>query len=113
MATGRLGCCLREPCNTCKLRASPVSQPGNACVKANDWWGERGHRWFTRYAGWAPGQLQLECESGVWLVAAAGRGVVLASGKETGEEFWHKVLTLMGGDYAALSREVRNSQNQT
>jgi putative transcriptional regulator len=63
-------------------------------------------RWFTRYAGWAPGQLQHECAGGVWFTAAAGRGVILASEHETGRVLWHKVLELMGGDYADLSQRV-------
>lgn len=64
-------------------------------------------RWFNRYAGWGPGQLEAECLSGVWFPAAAGSSVILNSQNLTGKEMWHTILDMMGGDYAALSKNVR------
>ena len=53
-------------------------------------------RWFTRYSGWGPGQLQRECASGVWFTAAASSAFVLQQGAEdrgaSGREMWHQVL---------------------
>jgi len=66
-------------------------------------------RWFTRYAGWAPGQLEAECQQGVWFTAAAGKDLVLQRVTGTGQEMWHQVLELMGGEYADLSRAMRVS----
>eukprot|EP00884_Botryococcus_braunii_P007707 jgi/Botrbrau1/16938/Bobra.49_2s0007.1 len=63
-------------------------------------------RWFTRYAGWAPGQLQHECRSAVWFTAAAGRGVIMGAENTPGQTFWLQVLALMGGEYAELSDRV-------
>jgi putative transcriptional regulator len=67
---------------------------------------------LTRYAGWGPGQLEEEVRRGVWIVAAASRDVIL--GRYTlsepaleGDNVWHHVLQLMGGDYAGLSEAVR------
>lgn len=52
-------------------------------------------RWFTRYSGWGPGQLQRECASGVWFTAAASSAFILQQGEKdrgaTGREMWHQV----------------------
>ncbi len=72
---------------------------------------------LTRYAGWGPGQLEEEIKAGVWIVSAASRDVILGrysvrqrlSGVEKigdGDDMWHSVLQLMGGEYAALSEAV-------
>jgi putative transcriptional regulator len=71
---------------------------------------------LTRYAGWGPGQLEEEVRRGVWIVAAASRDVIMgryepgSSGSELlahGDDGWHRVLQLMGGEYAGLSDAVR------
>lgn len=72
---------------------------------------------LTRYAGWGPGQLEEEIKAGVWIVAAASRDVIMGrystgqglSGVARiahGDDAWHSVLQLMGGEYAALSNAV-------
>lgn len=72
---------------------------------------------LTRYAGWGPGQLEQEIKAGVWIVSAASRDVILGqyytkqklSGTAKigdGDDVWHSVLQLMGGEYAALSEAV-------
>ncbi len=69
----------------------------------------RDFKWFSRYAGWSPGQLQQECEAGVWFPAAASANVVLGKGPSTmsGVWMWHQILELMGGEYAKLSDAVK------
>lgn len=67
-------------------------------------------KWFCKYSGWAPGQLQREVDAGVWFTAAVGRGVVLqqaGQGGAAGPAMWHQVLELMGGEYAQLSEAVK------
>lgn len=66
-------------------------------------------RWFTRYAGWSPRQLEAECAAGVWFTAAAGKGVILREEGEGVEKLWHEVLELMGGEYAGLSRAAKET----
>lgn len=66
-------------------------------------------RWSKGYAGWAAGQLQSECKRGVWFTAAASPKVVLREvGLADGSEYWHKILGLMGGDYADISEAVKS-----
>ena len=53
-------------------------------------------RWFTRYAGWGPGQLARECTSGVWLTAAASSALLLqqdpgVARTDSGRAMWHQV----------------------
>jgi len=80
-------------------------------------------RFFTRYAGWGPGQLEEEVRSGVWFVAAAAAGVVLNEPPDAalrpGEEarkgggphgLWAKILRLMGGEFAALAEAESGSR---
>ncbi|DBB08311.1 TPA: hypothetical protein ACH3X3_008476 [Trebouxia sp. C0006] len=66
-------------------------------------------RWFNRYAGWGPGQLEAECAAGVWFTAAASSDVILNQQNLSGREMWHTILEMMGGDYAALSKNVRDA----
>jgi putative transcriptional regulator len=68
---------------------------------------------LTRYAGWGPGQLEAEVARGVWHVAAAAPGAVLApAAPGRGADMWHAVLRLMGGDYAALSEAARGGLDE-
>lgn len=72
---------------------------------------------MTRYAGWRPGQLEEEVKAGVWIVTAASRDVIMGryatnacpTGESViahGDDAWHSVLQLMGGEYAELSDAV-------
>lgn len=56
---------------------------------------------LTRYAGWGPGQLEEEVRRGVWIVAAASPDVIFS--EFSGDDAWHHVLQLMGGEFAGLS----------
>ena len=70
---------------------------------------------LTRYAGWGPGQLEEEVRRGVWIVAAASREVIMGwkgrgvggDGVVQGDDAWHGVLQMMGGEYAGLSEAVQ------
>jgi hypothetical protein len=62
-----------------------------------------------RYAGWGPGQLQDECKRGVWFPAAASADLLL-SGDAKGGEVWHRLLRLMGGEFASLSESVQEAE---
>ncbi|KXZ56964.1 hypothetical protein GPECTOR_1g870 [Gonium pectorale] len=65
-------------------------------------------RWFSAYAGWAPGQLLMECKRGVWFTAAASPRVLLQEVElGQGPAYWHKVMQLLGGDYEELSNAVK------
>ena len=67
-------------------------------------------RWFNRYAGWGPGQLEAECQAGVWFTAAASSSVILNLDQNlSGREMWHAILEMMGGDYALLSKSVKDA----
>lgn len=78
-------------------------------------------RFYAKYAGWGPGQLENEVKAGVWFVAAASPGLVMSTSGEgvsseegsflvTGKEAWHRVLKQMGGEYAAMSSKIKQSE---
>jgi len=69
-------------------------------------------KFFARYAGWGPGQLQSEVERGVWYCAAAARELVLKPVIQLPKPLWREVLELMGGEYAECSRRTYNSQER-
>ncbi|WIA32918.1 hypothetical protein OEZ86_006088 [Tetradesmus obliquus] len=60
-------------------------------------------RFFAQYAGWAPGQLEEECKSGVWFCTAASPALTLNAELSNGRAMWHAVLQVMGGDHARVS----------
>jgi putative transcriptional regulator len=55
-------------------------------------------RFFAQYAGWAPGQLEEECKSGVWFCTAASPSLTLNQELSTGGAMWHAILQVMGGE---------------
>lgn len=57
-------------------------------------------RVYAGYAGWAPGQLETELDTGSWIVVQARAADVFAPTPET---LWHDVLRREGGALAALS----------
>jgi putative transcriptional regulator len=68
-------------------------------------------RFFCKYAGWGPGQLESECRRGVWFTVAAAPSVIVSPPSDSdGGDAWHAVLQLMGGDYAQLSDNVRAAE---
>lgn len=50
---------------------------------------------FTRYCGWAPGQLRREVERGVWFLGAASSDLVLAEGEQS-EPLYERLVEEMG-----------------
>jgi putative transcriptional regulator len=60
-------------------------------------------RFFAQYAGWAPGQLEEECKSGVWFCTAASPSLTLDQELSNGGAMWHAILQVMGGDHARVS----------
>lgn len=64
-------------------------------------------RWYCRYAGWAPGQLQAEIDKGVWFTAAASKDMILhPCCLINGQQHWHTVMQRMGGEFAQLSQAL-------
>jgi putative transcriptional regulator len=56
-------------------------------------------RVFSGYAGWGPGQLEMELEQEAWFVVPA-----LADDPFTDEDLWPLALRRKGGRYALLAR---------
>ena len=69
-------------------------------VKTNDF------RYFIGYSGWSLNQLVNEIEAGYWYVASCSSTVLRVTSTD---KLWQKVLWLMGGHYAELSRKPRDS----
>lgn len=59
-------------------------------------------KFFCGYAGWHPGQLEMEVNNGVWMMCACSSDVVLREWR-AGREGVRDVLRLMGGRYAQLA----------
>lgn len=59
-------------------------------------------RFFAQYAGWAPGQLEEECKSGVWFCTAASPSLTLNQELSNGGAMWHAILQVMGGEHSAV-----------
>jgi putative transcriptional regulator len=58
-------------------------------------------RVFAGYAGWAPGQLDGELESGDWIVDSPSADDVFT---HQPAELWNRVLKRKGGEYALLAQ---------
>ena len=56
-------------------------------------------RLFLGYAGWGPGQLEMELAQGAWLLVPTTASVVFAG---CGDEVWRRVLHDLGVDPATL-----------
>eukprot|EP00983_Pelagomonas_calceolata_P060446 1146365-Pelagomonas_calceolata.AAC.4 len=69
-------------------------------------------KWYARYAGWGPKQLERECKAGVWFTAAASAPLILSRPEGSASTLWHNVLSLMGGDYQELSINVRAQEER-
>ena len=66
------------------------------------------YRLFMGYCGWAPGQLQGECDENTWLVAegeaAAAELAMTPVRSGMREQVWAGALCKMGGEHAQLAR---------
>eukprot|EP00897_Mesotaenium_endlicherianum_P009819 jgi/Mesen1/8866/ME000053S08268 len=58
------------------------------------------YRWFARYAGWSPGQLEREVESGVWYLGSCSKDLILKHCSSSDKNLWQEVLQLIDGEYA-------------
>ena len=63
--------------------------------------GVRRARVFVGHAGWGPGQLEAELETGSWVVANAEEDDIFT--REPGR-LWRRVLERQGPEYAAMAR---------
>jgi len=96
-----------------------VSAVRGGAMRAEDF------RFFSRYCGWGPGQLEREVEAGVWFLAAASADLVLAQPSDAalrkGAEqealpasrtggLWADMLQLMGGEYALIARATLDAE---
>eukprot|EP00227_Mantoniella_beaufortii_P015131 CAMPEP_0197596210 /NCGR_PEP_ID=MMETSP1326-20131121/24570_1 /TAXON_ID=1155430 /ORGANISM="Genus nov. species nov., Strain RCC2288" /LENGTH=451 /DNA_ID=CAMNT_0043162673 /DNA_START=49 /DNA_END=1401 /DNA_ORIENTATION=+ len=60
-------------------------------------------KFFARYCGWAPGQLEAECSRGVWYPVACSKELALKQVIQLPKPLWREVLELCGGEAAAAS----------
>lgn len=61
-------------------------------------------KFYHRYCGWGPGQLEGEVKTGTWSVAACSRELLLSAPPKGGPHaMWAQTLRLMGGEYAELA----------
>jgi len=64
------------------------------------------YKFFARYAGWGPGQLEAEVKRGTWYCAACAKELVLKPVIQLPKPLWREILELMGGEYAECSRRA-------
>ena len=57
-------------------------------------------RFFLGYAGWSPGQLDMEIEQDGWILTPSDNSIIFPENPET---LWTTILRKMGGEYALLA----------
>lgn len=82
-----------------------VQQDGSAC-RADEF------KFFARYCGWAPGQLESECERGVWYPIAAAKELSLKQVIQLPKPLWREILELCGGELAEVAARVYEGAEQ-
>lgn len=63
-------------------------------------------KFFARYCGWAPGQLESECERGVWYPIAAAKELALKQVIKLPKPLWREILELCGGELESMAIEA-------
>jgi len=63
-------------------------------------------KFFARYCGWGPGQLERECARGVWYPVACSKQLALKQVIQLPKPLWREVLELCGGDLQAASKKA-------
>lgn len=63
-------------------------------------------RWFVRYAGWGPGQLEREVAMGVWYLASSSKETILKPCIKLPKPLWREILEYMGDPYVDISRRA-------
>jgi putative transcriptional regulator len=76
-----------------------VKQDAEAC-------GPDEFKFFARYCGWAPGQLESECERGVWYPIAAAKELALKQVIKLPKPLWREILELCGGELESMAIEA-------
>ena len=66
----------------------------------------REFKFFARYCGWAPGQLEDECARGVWYPVACSRQIALKPVIALPKPLWREVLELCGGELALKAKRA-------
>lgn len=64
------------------------------------------YRWFVRYAGWGPGQLEREVAVGVWYLASSSKDMILKPCIKLPKPLWRETLEYMGDPYVDISRRA-------
>ena len=57
-------------------------------------------RFFLGYAGWSPGQLDMEIEQDGWILTRSDMSTIFP---EDPDQLWTSILRKMGGEYALLA----------
>jgi putative transcriptional regulator len=76
-----------------------VQQDGSTC-HADEF------KFFARYCGWAPGQLESECERGVWFPVAAAKELSLKQVIQLPKPLWREISELCGGELEERARKA-------
>ena len=76
-----------------------VQQDGSTC-HADEF------KFFARYCGWAPGQLESECERGVWFPVAAAKELSLKQVIQLPKPLWREISELCGGELEEMARKA-------
>eukprot|EP00238_Polyblepharides_amylifera_P004359 CAMPEP_0196573086 /NCGR_PEP_ID=MMETSP1081-20130531/3041_1 /TAXON_ID=36882 /ORGANISM="Pyramimonas amylifera, Strain CCMP720" /LENGTH=244 /DNA_ID=CAMNT_0041890663 /DNA_START=337 /DNA_END=1071 /DNA_ORIENTATION=- len=67
-------------------------------------------KFFARYAGWGPGQLENEVANNVWYAAASSKELVLKPVIQLPKPLWREILELMGDEFSEASWKTYNDQ---
>ena len=72
----------------------------------------REFKFFARYCGWAPGQLEDECDRGVWYPVACSRQIALKPVIALPKPLWREVLELCGGELALKAKRAYAAEDE-
>jgi putative transcriptional regulator len=65
------------------------------------------YRWFLRFAGWGPGQLEQEVAAGVWYLASCSKRFVLKQCIQLPKPLSNEVMEHMGPPYSDIARKAK------
>lgn len=65
-------------------------------------------KFFARYCGWAPGQLEGEVKRGMWYPVACCKELTLKQVIQLPKPLWREILELCGGDLFDVSQAAYN-----
>ena len=106
----------------CMLHRAPASVSGHEVIEGI-WWGgsfmqleeevvegkasRNDMQFYLGYSGWSAGQLEMEMESGAWLVGDATEELLFDTPRE---DLWRKSLESLGDSYKNLANLPLNPQ---